>query len=384
MNNYIAFQQSLVLSHHRRTFFSTARSTRSPNVVTRISPRCSMRGYLEQLVSRKDLSSDQVSQAMNQILSGEANDPEIAAFLSLLSAKGETVSEVSTMVGCMRERMIPVQTNVPVMDIVGTGGNKHSIFNISTSASILAAAAGCKIAKHGSRSVTSKSGSADVLEALGVSLKLSPQQVTDCIDSTGLAFMFAPNHHPAMARVKPVRQAIKLKTVFNILGPLLNPAAAEYAIVGVYTPVLLDFMADVLLSVGCKKAIVVHTDGCDEFSSTGISQIVEIVDGQKKRGTFDAEKELGIMRVGVEDLQGGDAIENAQIIRDVLAGKKYGPIAEAIMLNASVACYIYGRTQSIKDGMELIKTVIANGDGTRKLEELATFTQSVQPNVAKV
>lgn len=331
--------------------------------------RCSLRPYNENLTKRQDLSASDARDAVEYIISGDASDAEVGAFLALLAAKGETAEEVSGVAEAMRGRMIPVETNRDVLDIVGTGGDGFSTVNISTAASILAAAAGCTVAKHGNRSVSSKSGSADVLEALGIHLSAEPKVVSRCIENAGIAFMFAQHHHPAMRYVRPARKALGLRTVFNIIGPLLNPCSAKYAVIGVYSPSLLDKMADVLISHGVKKAVVVHTAGLDEFSNTGVSEVVEIDGKSKKRTTFDPLTELGMPRATVEDLKGGDANHNAKIIRNVLSGDLTGPITDAILLNAAVGCYVYGLSSSIKEGLQRVEESIKSGDALRTLEE---------------
>lgn len=340
--------------------------------------RCSMRPYLQQLTNQESLSLEDTKAAINYAVSGNAHDAEIAAFLSLLSAKGETAEEVAGVVASMRTHMIPVVTNSDVLDIVGTGGDGANTVNISTAASIVAAAAGCKVAKHGNRSVSSKSGSADVLEELGIELSLTPEGVVNCINEAGIGFMYAPNHHPAMRFVGPVRKAMKIRTVFNIIGPLLNPCGAKFAIIGVYTPSLLDTMAEVLISIGVKRAVVVHTAGLDEYSNTGVSEVIEIDDGKKRRLRFDPEAELGMPRVETADLRGGDATHNADVIRRVLSGNLEGPIADAIALNAGVGCYVYGLDNTVKEGVARVKEVLKSGKALRTLENWAAVSQSAQ------
>lgn len=349
---------------------------RYPVAQTRWSVRCCMRPYLELLTKRENLSLHEAKSAIDYAVSGGAHDAEIAALLSLLAAKGETTDEVSGVVSSLHTHMVPVHFDGNVLDIVGTGGDGANTVNISTAASIVAAAAGCKVAKHGNRSVSSKSGSADVLEELGVKLSLSPEMVTKCINETGIGFMYAPNHHPAMRFVSPVRKAMKIRTVFNIIGPLLNPCSAKYAVIGVYTPTLLDTMAEVLISSAVKKAVVVHTAGLDEYSNTGVSEVVEVEDGQKKKTSFDPQIELGMPRVHLSDLKGGDAKYNADIIRRVLAGELEGPITDAIALNAGVGCYVYGLTDSIKEGVRLVQEVMKAGKPLRTLENWAAVSQA--------
>lgn len=337
-----------------------------------------MRPYLERLVASENLSRQEAAAAVKYATSGDAKEAEIAAFLAMLHQKGETSEEVIGVVDALKKEMIPVNIDSAVLDIVGTGGDGFSTVNISTAACILAAAAGCKIAKHGNRSVSSKSGSADVLEALGIYLQLDPAGVKRCIDNAGIAFMFAPAHHPAMKYVKPVRAALKIRTTFNIIGPLINPCSAKFAVIGVYTPKFMDIMADVLVSNHVTKAVVVHTAGMDEYSNTGVSEVIEINNGIKTRTTFDPVSELGMPRVDVADLKGGDAEENAQIIRDVMAGKLKGPIADAIALNAGVGCYVYGLDPTIKDAVKRVQDILASGAAIKTLDKWASESQAAK------
>lgn len=335
-----------------------------------------MRPYLEALVKRTDLTLDQAKAAASFAVGGNASEAEIAALVSLLSAKGETADEITGFVSCFRERMVPVEFEKPVLDIVGTGGDGFNTVNISTAASVLAAAAGCLVAKHGNRSVSSKSGSADVLQALGIELSLTPNGVADCIRASSIGFMFAPNHHPSLKHVGPIRKALKIPTVFNIIGPFLNPCLSEYAVIGVNKPKLLDIAADVLLASGLKRGAVVHTEGMDEFSNTGIAQVVFIDNGVKKAESFDAQKELDIPRVSVDQLRGGDAKENAQILLDVLGGKRKDAISDAIALNAAVGCWAYGLDASIADGFQRVQDVLASGKAVDTLHKWAQASQS--------
>ncbi|PXF47921.1 Anthranilate phosphoribosyltransferase [Gracilariopsis chorda] len=336
-----------------------------------------MKPYLDKLVSLKNLTLDESTHAVTYAVSGNAHDAEIAAFLALLAAKGETSEEVFGVAKALREQMVPVVSPHPVLDIVGTGGDGFSTVNISSAASVVAAAAGCKVGKHGNRSVSSKSGSADVLEALGVNINLSPEGVAECIDQVGIGFMYAPSHHPTLRFVGPVRKAMKIRTLFNIMGPLLNPCDAKYAVIGVYSPSLLDIMADVLISSGVKHAVVVHTAGMDEYSNTGVSEVVEIIDGVKERKSFDPEAELDMARVNVSTLKGGDANENAGIIRKVLAGELSGPITDAILLNAAAGCYVYGLDPSIREGLNRVRGGIASGKALETLEKWVTVSQGL-------
>jgi anthranilate phosphoribosyltransferase len=337
-----------------------------------------MRPFLEQLTRRQDLTEADASAALSYAVSGAADPAEVGAFLALLAAKGESASEIAGLAAAMRTRMIAVPSSgAPVLDIVGTGGDGAGTVNISTAAAIAAAAAGCKVAKHGNRSVSSRCGSADVLEELGISLSLSPEGVRDCLEAAGIGFMFAPNHHPAMRLVAPVRKALKIRTVFNIMGPLLNPASATRGVIGVFSPALLPVMAEALAALGMEHAVVVHTDGLDEYSNTGVSSVVEIRDGLVlPQSSFDPLVECAMPRCTIEDLKGGDATENAGIIKRVLAGDLTGPIADAIALNAGVGCYVYGLDRTISQGVDRVREVLSRGDAMQTLAAWAASSQS--------
>lgn len=339
----------------------------------------SMRPYLESLTARKDLTTAETTAALSYAVSGNASPAEIAAFLALLAAKGEASAEVTGVATAMRAVMVPVEAGEPgkrVLDIVGTGGDGAGTVNISTAASIVAAAAGCRVAKHGNRSVSSKCGSADVLEALGIDLELSPEGVSQCVNEAGIGFMYAPSHHPAMRFVAPVRKALGVRTVFNIAGPLLNPADASCGVIGVYSPALLDVMAETLLALGMKNALVVHSDGLDEFSNTGIADVVEIRHGAKlARTTFDPATKCNMPLCSIGDLKGGDAQDNAKIIRGVLGGELSGPVADAIALNAGVGCYVYGLASSIEEGVDLTRKLLSSGQALKTLDLWAATSQ---------
>lgn len=358
-------------------FLPRLRGARIPRVAPRKAAthagtaRCSMRPYLERLAQRKNLSAEEAECALSYAVSGAAEVAEIAAFLALLAAKGESADEIAGIAAAMRARMVPVRTAGPVLDIVGTGGDGAGTVNISTAAAVLAAAAGCKVGKHGNRSVSSKCGSADVLEALGISLSLTPEGVSECIEEAGIGFMYAPNHHPAMRFVGPVRKAMKIRTVFNIMGPLLNPAGATHGVIGVFSPAILDVMSNALVKLGMERAVVVHTAGLDEYSNTGVAEVVDVNGTLTSKQNFDPVAELAMPRVDISMLKGGDAAGNAEIIRQVLAGDLPGPITDAIALNAGVGCYVYGLESSVAGGVARVRSAIEAGEGIATLERWA-------------
>lgn len=261
-----------------------------------------------------------------------------------------------------------------MVDIVGTGGDGIGSVNISTGASVVAAAAGAKVAKHGNRSVSSLCGSADVLEALGVVIDLGPEGIARCLDEAGVAFMFAPRFHPAMKAVVPVRRALKVRTVFNILGPLLNPAHAKYGLIGVYDPKISDLMGDALQRVGVEKALVVHSGGLDELTPLAPAEVVEVEAGKPRRRYVVEPTELGIPRCTIEDLKGGDAQLNAQILRDVFGGQR-GHVADALNLNAGVALASCKVAKDVREGIAMAQEAQQSGKAGEVLKKWAEVSQ---------
>jgi anthranilate phosphoribosyltransferase len=367
-----AFASPLALAAVRAAAPPQSCRRRAPTA--RAAPPPAMRPYLEALTARRDLSSAEAADALRYAVSGAAAPAEIAAFLALLAAKGETAAEVAGVATAMRGVMVPVEVGDlgggGLLDIVGTGGDGFGTVNISTAAAVLAAACGCRVAKHGNRSVSSKCGSADVLEALGVAIELSPAGVAQCVREAGIGFMFAPMHHPAMRHVAPVRKALGVRTVMNVVGPLLNPAGATCGVIGVYSPEFLDVMADALVALGVRRAMVVHTAGLDEYSATGVSEVVEVRGGAKlARARFDAAEVCGLRRCAVEELAGGGREENAAILRRVLGGEEgAGAVAEAVALNAGVGCYLYGLEDSVEEGVKRALEVLRSGEALRTLD----------------
>ena len=281
---------------------------------------------------------------MTAICAGECDPLQISAFLVLLRAKGENSVELSSLVRVMRSHALPVASpgGRPLLDIVGTGGDGHDTVNISTAAAVVCAACGVSVGKHGNRSVSSKSGSADVLEELGV-VMLAPEHIGRCIEEAGVAFMFAPKFHPAMKHVVPVRKALKVRTVFNILSPLINPANAQRLCLGVYHPDLLDLYGEVLVALDVEKALVVHCCGLDELAPIGVAEAIEVTRGEGMvRRKIDCTA-MGLKKCEILDLKGGDCKRNAEILRDVFAGGQMdSAITETIALNAGAGLYVYG------------------------------------------
>lgn len=351
------------------------------------TPRADLRPALESLQRRADIPTPVLLAAMDTILSGQAPAEGIGALLAGLSIKGESPAEVAAIATSMRARMVPVALGESVLaaggalDIVGTGGDNSGSVNISTGAAVVAAAAGCAIAKHGNRSASSKAGSADVLEALGLPLLGSPSGVAACVAEAGIGFMFAPAHHPAMVAVRPARSALGIRTVFNLLGPLLNPAGAgvSSAVVGVWSPDVIDVMAAALAAEGTlRRGIVVHTDGLDEFSTTGVAEVAEFggpaggtADGGAgvRRYRFDAAAACGLRRSTVADLRGGDAAHNARVLCEVWRGERDDAIADAVALNAGVGLYAAGVAPTIEAGVRRAQEVMASGAAMRVMDE---------------
>ena len=327
------------------------------------------------LLDGQDLSRETARQVMDEIMQGEATPAQMGGFLVALRAKGETVDEITGCAEAMREHVLPVHpTREDVVDAVGTGGDGARTFNVSTLAAIVAAAAGAAVAKHGNRAVSSVSGSADVLEALGFQLEQPPERIAASIDTLGFGFMFAPAHHPAMRHAAPVRRELGTRTVFNLLGPLTNPAGTRAGIFGVYAPDLVPTIAGVLSSLGARRAFVVHgAFGIDELSPAGPNTVCEVVDGHIRERTIDA-RELGLERCDPDELAGGDPEENARIAREILAGA-LGGRRDAVLLNAAGAIAAAGHAADLREGLALATDAIDSGHAGERLEELARFSR---------
>jgi len=330
---------------------------------------------IQQLLDGRDLGRATAHEVMGEIMRGEATPAQIGGFLVALRAKGESVEEIAGCAEAMREHVLPVRaTREDVVDVVGTGGDGARTFNISTTAAIVAAAGGAAVAKHGNRAVSSSSGSADVLEAFGFELEQSPERIAQSIDELGFGFMFAPLHHPAMRHAAPVRRELATRTVFNVLGPLTNPAGARDGVFGVYSPELVRTFADVLVMLGARRAFVVHgAHGVDEISPAGPNAACEVVDGVIRERTIDP-LELGIDRCDPSELVGGAPEENAGIGRDILAGARGGK-RDAVLLNAGAAIAAAGHAADLREGIALAAEAIDSGRAAARLDELVSFSQ---------
>lgn len=330
------------------------------------------------LAAGNDLSRDEMQSVMRQIMSGEATDAQIGAFLAALMIKGESVEEVTGAAIIMRELSVQVVCRAnPVVDCVGTGGDGAKLFNVSTASAIVAACAGANMAKHGNRGATSHSGSADVLEAAGVNIALTPQQVADCVDGCGVGFMFAPNHHSAMRYAIGPRREIGIRSVFNLLGPLTNPARATCQLAGVFSQDWVKLMAEVYGELGSVHTLVVSSDdGLDEISIAAPTQVAEYRDGGVAEYTITPEQ-YGIDRQALDSLVVSDAAQSLAIIQSVLKGEP-GPAADMVALNAGATLYAADISASIAEGVRYARDVLCSGEGEKKLSRLVEVSNSFQ------
>jgi anthranilate phosphoribosyltransferase len=334
-------------------------------------------GAITAIAEGRDLTREEARRVMDAIMSGEATPAQIGGLLVGLRTKGETVDEITGFAEAMREHVVAVTpTRSPVVDVVGTGGDGARTFNISTAAALVAASAGAAVAKHGNRAASSSCGSADVLEALGFLLELAPERIAASIDEYGFGFMFARAHHPAMRHAAPVRHELGTRTVFNVLGPLANPAGARDGVFGVYSPSLARTYAESLASLGARRALVVHGDGgIDELSPSGTSLVVEVRNGDIHEWELDP-RSLGIEPSDPADLRGGDPAENATAIRRVLAGETGGR-RHAVALNAAGALVAAGVVADLGEGLGAATSAIDSGEAGGTLERLVAFSQEV-------
>ncbi len=324
----------------------------------------------------RDLTEDEASSAMREIMSGQATPAQIGAFLIALRLKGETVEEIAGMARVMREHSLRVEVEGALVDTCGTGGDAQGTFNVSTAAAFVAAGAGARVAKHGNRAMSSACGSADVLEALGAKIDLPPEGVARCIREAGFGFMFAQAFHPAMKHVAGPRREIGVRTVFNILGPLTNPAGAQAQVLGVARPELAPKMAAALQRLGSRRALVVHGhEGLDEISLSGPSTIHEVQGGESRQYTVSPE-EVGLTSAPVAAIRGGSAEENAAALRAVLDGQP-GPLREIVLLNAAAALVAAEVAADLRDGVRLAGAAIDSGAARKRLEQFIELSRSL-------
>lgn len=332
-----------------------------------------IRDAIEKVVNKQDLTAQEAYEVMLEMMSEDSSQMLTASYLTALRMKGETIDEITGSAKGMRERAIRILDDEEVLEIVGTGGDKANSFNISTASSIVVAAYGIPVAKHGNRSVSSKCGAADVLEALGANISMSPMRCTEVLKETNFTFMFAQLYHSAMRFVGPVRKELGLRTIFNILGPLTNPAGASYQLMGVYSEDLVEPMAQVLLNLGVKSGMVVYGQDClDEISLSAKTKCCAFHNGETETFVFDPT-EYGFTMCTKEDLVGGDPTENAQIIRDIFAGQK-GPKRDAVVLNSAACIYMLEEGTSMAEAIKKAQDVIDSGKAKAKLEEFVAAT----------
>ena len=328
---------------------------------------------IKKLSNKQDIGYEMAKEVMNEIMSGVASDVQKSAYLTALSMKGETIEEITGSAEEMRHHCIKLLHDKNVLEIVGTGRDGSNSFNISTTASIVIAAAGVPVAKHGSRAASSKCGSADVLEALGVRIDISPEKSTELLNKIGICFLFTQNYHISMKYVAQIREELGIKTVFNILGPLSNPAGANIELMGVYDKELVEPLAKVLYNLGVKRALVVYgEDKLDEISMSSHTTVCEVRGGEFYSYVIIPEQ-FGLERCKREDLEGGTPRENAEITLSILNGEE-GPKRNAVVLNAGAALYLAGRVNTILDGVRLAEEVIDSGEAKNKLEEFIKYS----------
>jgi anthranilate phosphoribosyltransferase len=348
-----------------------------------------IKNAISKVVLQQDLVETEMIEVMNQIMGGEATPAQVGAFITALRMKGETIEEITGAARVMRDHATPIRVGKAfdidreeinldretILDTCGTGGSGTKSFNISTTVAFVVSACGVKVAKHGNRSISSACGSADVLEALGVNLNVTPEQVESCINEVGVGFLFAPALHGAMKHAIGPRREIGIRTIFNILGPLTNPAGADRQVLGVYDEKLVEVLAKVLVKLGCQRGFVVHgQDGMDEITLTGPTRVAEINEGKVTLSTIEPE-DFGLRRCLLSDLQGGDAEENAAIVRDVLAGAE-GPKRDVVLLNAAYALVAAGIVESVDAGLQKAGNMIDEGLAKAKLEGLVNLTNA--------
>lgn len=330
-----------------------------------------LKGILAKLSEGNDLTKDEAMYTQDMILTGQATDAQIACILTALKMKGETLDEITGFAAVLRDKANTISPDVDnYVDLVGTGGDCTYSFNISTTSAFVVAASGLPVAKHGNRSISSKSGAGDVLEALGVNIAADPDVVKKCVEEVGIGFMFAPHFNPAMKYVGKVRKDLGFRTIFNILGPLSNPSRAKAMVVGVYTSKLTDVIAKAMMNIGVERAFVVSgCDNMDEITLTGGTTISEIKDGRVNTFTVTPEQ-FGFKRCGLDELQGGDGTVNAGITKNILSGKEKGAKRDIVLLNAGATLYVGGMADSIQAGIRLAQETIDSGKALKTLEAL--------------
>jgi len=326
--------------------------------------------YIELLLKGENLSFEQATKLLDIIFKGEVSEVQIAAFLTAMRIKGATAAEIAGLAKSLRDHAVAVKVDVDnLIDTCGTGGGAVKTCNISTASAIVAAGAGAYVAKHGNRGITSKCGSADVLEELGVKIDAGADVVAECIKQAHVGFMFAPAFHPAMKYVQPIRKSLGFRTVFNVLGPLANPAKVQRQVLGVADESLMETIAEALKLLGIKVAMVVHSNGMDEISTAGVTKIMELKEGKIQNRELNAE-DLGIQQVDIDDLKVSDAKESAKVLKEILNGRDRGPRKDVVVLNAAAAIIVAGLANDFESAIKLAKVSISDGKALACLEKL--------------
>ncbi|MHC4758524.1 MAG: anthranilate phosphoribosyltransferase [Planctomycetota bacterium] len=330
--------------------------------------------YLEIILEGNDLTFKQAKKLLDTVFEGEVADVQIAAFLAAMRLKDATPEEIAGLAKSLREHAVPVKTNVDnLIDTCGTGGARSKTFNVSSASAIVAAGAGAYVAKHGNRGITSKCGSADVLAELGVKIDASPETIARCIEQAHIGFMFAPMFHPAMKFVQPIRKSLDFRTAFNILGPLANPAGAPSQVMGVYSEHLLDTIIETHKILGTKNAFVLHSNGLDEISILGPTKMRRLSNGKVTQMEVDPA-DYGIARASIDELRGGDAATNANIIRDIVSGKEKGPKKDMVVINAAAAIIVANIVSDFASAIKIAETSISDGNAMACLEKLVEIS----------
>ena len=331
-----------------------------------------IREAIVKLVNKENLTYEMAEGAMDEIMGGKADPTQISAFLTAMTMKGETIEEITACANGMRKHGVHMEHDKDVLEIVGTGGDKSNSFNISTTASLVISAGGVAVAKHGNRAASSKSGAADVLEALGVKIDLPPERSAKLLKTINICFLFAQNYHIAMKYVAPIRKELGIRTVFNILGPLSNPAGANMELMGVFDDSLVEPLAQVMANLGVKRGMVVYgQDKLDEISMSAPTSVCEIRDGWFQSYTLTPEQ-FGYERCSKEELVGGTPEENAEITRAIVEGRERGAKRQAVCLNAGAALYIVGKAETIEDGVRMAEKLLDSGEAAKKLQQFIT------------
>ena len=329
---------------------------------------------IKKVVAGSDLSFDEAAQVMEEMMTGTATQAQMASFLTALRIKGETIDEITACARVMRDKALHIRPKTDVLDIVGTGGDGTGTFNISTTAAFIIAAAQIPVAKHGNRSMSSKSGAADCLEKLGVNISITPEKSEEILAKTGICFMFAQGYHASMRFVGPVRKEIGIRNIFNVLGPLTNPAGAELQVTGVYSEALVEPIARVCSNLGVKRGFIFcGSDGMDEATVTGTTKVCEINNGSFKTFVISPEQ-VGLGKYDMEEITGGDGAENAKITKQILGGTLKGAKRDIVVLNAALGLYAGGKATSIEDGVKTAQNIIDSGKAYDKMEEFVKAT----------